>query len=251
MKINIITGKDKWVLYRLSKEILNRLQNSYITIFEPDGKADINIYMNYALFKNKTNAIDIGYFTHYEPKNNFDNIAKNVDYCISMCDKTATFLPKDKTTVIKFWPDKQFIKEKIVIGICAKNQPGGRKRFYLIEELKKIKGIEILITNQKYKWEDMPLFYKSIDYLVVLSDNEGGPMPVIEAIASGKTVIAPNVGWCWDYPVIKYNNINDLIDILSKLSSFTNDDGWSNICNQIKDVCNKLVCNKQLKGLSL
>lgn len=87
----------------------------------------------------------------------------------------------------------------------------------------------------------MPSFYKNIDYLVILSNNEGGLMPVIEAIASGKPVIAPDVGWCWDYPVIKYNTIEDLKQILTKLSSFSINDGLVNICEQIQKICNNLI----------
>lgn len=47
-------------------------------------------------------------------------------------------------------------------------------------------------------------FYAAIDYLVVTSTEEGGPMPVLEAIARGVPVIAPNVGWCWEFPVLRY-----------------------------------------------
>jgi glycosyltransferase involved in cell wall biosynthesis len=55
-----------------------------------------------------------------------------------------------------------------------------------------------------HKIEDRAAFLDSIDYLVVTSTEEGGPMPVIEALARHVPVIAPRVGWCWEFPVIRY-----------------------------------------------
>lgn len=224
MRINIVTeSRPGWILRRISETLKENLRDSYITDYVPDGMGDINLYINYALFKNKTDKIDIGWFTHRE-NNVFDSVAKNVDYCISMCDNTANLLPKEKTVVIKPCADKQFYKEEIILGCVGRNQKSGRKRYEFIEELNKIKGVKVLFSNQKLKWEELPNFYKSIDYLVVLSSNEGGPIPVLEAIACGKPVIAPDVGWCWDYPVIKYTDFNDLKRIIMLL--ITPKDCW-------------------------
>jgi hypothetical protein len=34
-----------------------------------------------------------------------------------------------------------------------------------------------------------------------------------------KPVIAPNIGWCWEFPVIKYSSFEELESIISKLAS--------------------------------
>jgi hypothetical protein len=215
MRINIVTeSRPGWVLRQISENLQKHLPASYITDFRPDCKADVNLYINYALFKSKTNQIDVGWFTHREFSGDllkkFNDVAREVDYCISMCNKTAGLLPQEKTRVILPCADSQFFKSEIVFGCAGKNQPSGRKHFDLIEELSKIDRIKILFSNQKINWIDMPEFYNSIDYLLILSDNEGGPMPVLEAIACGKPVIAPDVGWCWDFPIIRYNGYDDL-----------------------------------------
>jgi glycosyltransferase involved in cell wall biosynthesis len=69
-------------------------------------------------------------------------------------------------------------------------------------------------------WDELPQFYKLIDYLVVTSNIEGGPVPVIDAIRAGVPVIAPDVGWCWEYPVIRYmkGSWKNLYEVLSKLT---------------------------------
>src|SRR5690606_27066137 len=68
-------------------------------------------------------------------------------------------------------------------------------------------------------------FYDSIDYLVVTSLEEGGPIPVIEAISRGVPVIAPDVGWCWEFPVIRYER-GSWPWLFSVLSALTNPPTW-------------------------
>jgi len=227
MKINIITEpKPGWVLRNISENLQKNLPDSYITDYRHDGNADINLYVNYALFRGKTNQIDVGWFTHREELGDlakkFDSVAQEVDYCISMCKKTSFLLPPEKTKVILPCSDPQFLKKEIIFGCVGKNQPSGRKQFELIDEITKIEGAKVLFTNQKIKWSDMPSFYASIDYLLILSRNEGGPLPVLEAIACGKPVIAPDVGWCWDFPVIRYEDFESLKKIIESLCTSKN-----------------------------
>lgn len=245
MKINIVTERSPgWVLRNISESLQKHLSGSYITDYMPDGNGDVNLYINYALLKKKTCKIDVGWFTHRE-NDSFDSIANMADYCIAMCDKTASMLPPNKTIVIQPGVDPQFIKTKIVVGCCGKHQQSGRKQFDLIEELRCISGIEIIFTNQKYAWSDMPSFYEKINYLLILSTNEGGPMPALEAIAMGKPIIAPNVGWCWDYPVIKYNSIEQLKKMLALL--VTSVDSWKISADKTYNVLEQIYGGRILR----
>jgi len=240
MKINIITeAPPGWVLRRISENLNRHLPDSYITNWNPDGKSDINIYENYALFRKKTDKIDIGWFTHRETDGRFEDIAKRVDHCMAVSKKTALLLPSDKTTVIEPCIDSQFYKEKIVFGCVGKHQAYGRKRFHLISELDKLNDrIEIRFTEGKVPFKKLPEFYQEIDYLLVLSTNEGGPLPVAEAIAMGKPVIAPDVGWCWDFPVIRYNTVEELKDIINRL--VIPEDCWKITAEKVYALCKRL-----------
>ena len=51
---------------------------------------------------------------------------------------------------------------------------------------------------------EMPAFYREMDYILVPSLYEGGPMCVIEALACGTRVIAPPIGWVPDFPHIEF-----------------------------------------------
>ena len=83
----------------------------------------------------------------------------------------------------------------------------------------------------------MPAFYNSIDYLLVTGKIEGGPMPVKEAIARGVPVIAPDVGWSWDHPVLEYSTPEQLLWMLKRLAPYSLEDAWAGFAHRISEAC--------------
>ncbi len=226
-RINIVRPRDKWALQRIAESW--QIPDSKVSDV-PDPDADVNLWVNYVLFKTvgkfQKNRCDVGYFTHYEKSGPFGplfyQVAKHMDWCIAMCEHTASHLPPDKTTVIHSSPHTQFRKSNIVLGVCGrdccrKHRGYRRKRVELIPELQKIPGIEVRYTGGKLRFEQLPDWYRSMDYLLVLAALEGGLLPVLEGLAMGKPVIAPDVGWCWDYPVLRYAGFDELLSIVGRL----------------------------------
>jgi len=250
MKVNIIatnTKKEKsWILGKA----VSILKGSDIFV-ENEPKADFNYYFPYLNFEpndNKNNTCDnknnTCLFTHYEEisekdiKNTvkkatkFISIAKQTDYLISISKQTQTILKlkanKD-STVINFGTDK---KKDIVFGVCGRVYKSGRKNEHFVKELIRLKFNVISwgddnwgCPNFSNDYKDIDEFYKKIDYLIVTSSNEGGCVPVLEALALGVPVIAPNVGWCWEYPCYQYEK-NNFLSLFKLMLCLTSPSTW-------------------------
>lgn len=221
--LNFVCNFDGWVLEKVARRLAAFTGGKVSEI--PDDNARANIFMPYYLYQ-PTRGMNIAVFTHRESGRHdiqlrkaktFDAVAAISDWNIAMSNKTAGLLPSEKTTVIEFPIDESMPKEKVKIGVCGIEQPFDRKRWTWLHGISHIPGVELHVTNGGVPDEQMPAWYDSIDYLLVLGDNEGGPMPVKEAVARCKPVIAPNVGWAWEYPVIQYDTEQQLHTIIRRL----------------------------------
>lgn len=88
--------------------------------------------------------------------------------------------------------------------------------------VKQIKKEEFKVTYIPFvSDEDMPRLYKTLDFYLMLSDVEGGPVTVIEAMASKTPVLATNIGVVQDIGEDKKNIIlidnKNSKDILQKI----------------------------------
>jgi hypothetical protein len=245
--INFVTETEWWVMRRYCQEFSDRIPGSEIGS-DNYKIADVNLFFpHYFIERLDCDTPKIGFFTHREEAHagDWDRAAALSDWCVTMCDKSATFLPPEKTTVIQVYPDKQFYKEKIVLGIAGFECPSGRKRFDLVDKLREIDGIEVKFADGKVPFDEMPDFYRSVDYIVITADNEGGPMPVIEALALGKPVITPDVGFAWDFPVLKYDTPDDLLRLVKSL--VLPKDGWDIAARQLLEVIEKVKVLYRMK----
>jgi hypothetical protein len=228
-KINFVTEPQNqaWILYKWCKEWIQHISGSTISE-SADENADANVYINYALFKNKTKC-DIAYFTHKEEtkeagSDKFDIIAKQVDWCIAQSTTTLRLLPPGKSSIIKPGIDEQFqLQGRINIGVAGRQYNyTPRKRYEWIDKLEKDPFINeyfrFVFTNGKVHDLLMPSFYADINYLLVTASTEGGPMPLIEALNMGTPVIAPKgVGWCEEYSTLLYDDFDSLKALLKNM----------------------------------
>lgn len=152
--------------------------------------------------------LNVVWMTHLDPtearRREWARIVEQADLCLAMCEKTAALCPPEKTQIWAGAPDAAFVKRTIRIGVAM--MPGPRKGLEKLDAIRGIPGVEIVQTDGKMPLADLPAWFRSIDYLLVTSDLEGGPFSVKEAIAAGKPVIAPDVGWCWEHrAAIRYD----------------------------------------------
>lgn len=245
MKIHFVTEpKPYWILGRWCEEWSRHIPFSTVSTVV-DVEADVNIFCNYALFfPSSTKRISI--FTHREKDDVGLQVAFNVvanisDWCFAQSLPTLKLLPPEKSSILRPSVGVQFHKKPLRIGVVGRDYASGRKNFGILNDLELVFGDKIMICRAiDIPYEKMPKFYSSVDYVLITATNEGGPMPVIEALAMGKPVIAPNgVGWCDEFSTIKYDGSSeDLIKVVNGL--LIPEDGWEVGAKQILDVCRRL-----------
>lgn len=239
--VNILTEDSDWILKRAATELAMAEDPRFQFTINGEPNADISYSIPYLI--PGTGKTKIGLYTHIEEATDKVSQAKRKKFLASRFDhrfaisvKTAQLVAKELGSCSIVRLGSPFRKE-IVFGVCGKVHASGRKGEHLVQQAMD-SGFRFRAWGYGWPCETIDPrgqddsareeFYKSIDYLVVTSTVEGGPMPVLEALSLGVPVIAPDVGWCWQYPVIQYNrgSFDDLYRVLVKLSVIPTWDTW-------------------------
>ena len=253
MKISIITEKKEWVTRRAARELCG-----YIPGCEIGGdyaNADLVYLMPYTKI-NEVGEIKgklVTLFTHYEKDNAkkkalWEAAISRTDAMVYMClqavkDKECLLKP---TRIIHWGTDLNTNNLPKKFGVVGKARPRKRPEFVaqLVQD-----GFTVLTMGEGWPSEAVNYFgcdkhgradfYKIIDYLIVTSELEGGPVPVLDAIACGVPVIAPDVGWCWEYPVIPYDGTYQHLKRICGQLDCTR--AWDDFCEEHKVYFERLV----------
>jgi len=223
--VNIVTSDRGWILERLANEITSRLP--YVSLGQAvDRSADINYYVTYSTWKAPSGGLDVAFFAHHEPvsgaSEHFFTVARHVDHCVTMSAPYEALLRENgisAVTTISPGVDQQRFVPKVKIGVVGRTYHTGRKGEHLVATVMDIPGIEWHFTGDGWPLpgkhlsdDELPGFYRDMDYILVSSLYEGGPMCVLEALASGTPVIGPDVGWIPELPRIPFQ-LGDPVDL--------------------------------------
>lgn len=246
MRINVVT-KPGWILERLAREMVERVPGVRLNAGKRertiDPVADFNYYLPAKDFRKfPTDGPAIGFYTHGD--NAFDLIHR-FTACLAMNRIMAARLEDrgaGRVEIIR--PGTDAPPRPIVFGVIGRTYNDGRKGEALVARAV-ADGFRFVacgadggraraMTRRQwpcptpYTIATREAFYGAIDYLVVTSTEEGGPMPVLEAIARGVPVIAPNVGWCWEFPVLRYaaGEYSALRQVLAQLTAPPSWEQW-------------------------
>lgn len=230
MKLRIVTEKKGWILYRKAEEIARRHPGTRINRRWP--RADIHYFINYGYYKPVKQGITVANFTHYDPDHLGDvflRVANEVDHCTAVSKATrqkmiSLGIPAGKITTILVGADEVY-RPKVSLGLVGRTYPGGRKGEHLVakllEDTEVMEGLEIVADRPGWgvpvlEVESLERFYRSIDFLLVPSLIEGGPVPFMEALACGVKSIAPPIGVIPEFPHIEYEtgNYQSLRDVI-------------------------------------
>jgi glycosyltransferase involved in cell wall biosynthesis len=250
-RIHIKIADRGWILEKCASEIVSRANNVSYGI-EPDSSADLQYYINYSARSRRVSSTEIAFFTHSEvdptARRRYFDAAAEVEHCVCMSARYAQELieqgiPADKVTTIAPGVDLEEFQPKVRIGVVGRTYHTGRKGEALVAEVMDIPQIEWRFTGSGWPGQSvhvadggMAAFYNDLDYVLVPSLYEGGPMSVLEGLACGVPIISSDVGWVSDYPHIRFENgdadslrrvLNGVVEERLALRSSVLDCTWS------------------------
>lgn len=233
--------------------LMESSQWSVTESLEPDWSADVNYFIPWHyLATTEPKGPSIIFYTHVNPgmESGLRLACTRASHIVAMTEFGKTELENliitTPITVIHA-PIRGFSPRKRNILIVGAEQPNGRKRSHLLLDLAwtmDLKDFHFTIIGTG--WEDvvtklrncgvivehlesisdvqMRSVYQNSDALLVTGYTEGGPLPVLEALASGLKVISPPYGYALDYPndTYTYRDLDQLQRCLEALTDIPN-----------------------------
>ena len=246
--------KQDRIIPRQARQLAERLGWSLGA--EPDPSADVYYLLAYfeaQRLKPWPNIPIAANFTHREeePPNNakarlWDKVAEQVQLRVTMARMYQEILaPHGPTALAHQNLERDFftlgVKNtgRVVCGFSGYTYANHRKGEDLAPEIVnseigrrvewRASGRGWPVPTKLYDWAEMPAFYQGLDILVNTSRVEGGPLPPLEALACGCSVVIPRrVGLLDDLPdtpgIYRYDR-GDLATLLQALEQAVEERG--------------------------
>jgi hypothetical protein len=219
LRVHIVcqNARDDRIIPRMARALEARL--GWTLSAKADPKADVNYlsaYFESQRLRPWPDTKVAAYFTHREeePPGNakarlYDKVAERVDLRIATCGLYAEALETYGPTAQmpapvetdRFVLAKTARRPRLVCGFSGYTYANKRKgedlaRAALTSDAGrrcdwKASGRGWPVRTVRYPWAEMPAFYQSLDVLVCTSRVEGIPMPPLEALACGASVVIP------------------------------------------------------------
>lgn len=222
MRVNCVV-KPGWILERCARELEARVPGITVNAGRADRATTPDVDLTYYLpaqdvRKYPAPGRAVGFVTHGAAA--FPYLSQFAAVVTMNQARAASARAEGARRVVTVRPGIDLSLWRMpIFGVVGRIYNSGRKGEHLVEAAVQ-EGVRVVACGASthvramsrrqwpceltHTWEDRAAFYETIDYLLVTSLEEGGPMPVPEAIAAGVPVIAPDVGWCWEFPVIRY-----------------------------------------------
>ena len=212
MRVHVVSNdwSSDWVIARLARELVDG--TGWTSGEGPDASADVNLFALYLLWC-RTSFKDtptVTWFTHREDMTAgkvkmWDEAAKGVSMRLSQSPMYLDSLPRPNKWVpapvdLEHFALARAPRHKTpVIGVAGFVYESGRKGEALAAELAqrrpewtvKATGRGWPIPMERHTWATMPDFYRLLDVFLCTSSIEGGPVTVLEALATGVPVVVP------------------------------------------------------------
>ncbi len=223
MKVRIVVNESKsdWIIARLARHLVKL--NGWSARKKPNVRALVNLFFPYSewRFSKFTRTPIGGWFTHKEHESvehgaklrRWELIVPVMDLRASPSEAMADELGGHRLrraswrswhiphpVELDFFQPTPQARGKTLIGVSGTCYSGGRKGEHLLKRLNKEyhnkyaflgSGKGWPAPTKWRKWKHMPAFYSHLNLFLCTSLVEGGPVTVLEALASGRPVVIP------------------------------------------------------------
>lgn len=255
MKINIVAVKSGWILTKIAERIAANAPDGIQMVIGPPENHGNNFYVDITnCYQGHRGGKEVGLFTHVHAndRKEIKPLWHTLDHIIHMSERSRDLFYDNhfykSTTHSCKMPGEVplgFEYKKPTIGIFQRGQYEG-KGYLMMKRLIDLpvvsdfnwmfvgEGWESVMISLYKKtkvighndgdliWpEEYKACYDNVDYVLIPSKWEGGPMGLLEAAALGKQVIAARVGWVGREIPVDYSFIpgdeEELAQLLKKL----------------------------------
>ena len=223
VKIELVIADRGWILEKIAQAIQDQGPRGWEIriVTEATDWPDLHYFIPYSKQPARKPTLSACFFTHRESvepaRSNFLQQAETTDYCVTMSSKYTHLLNDhgiENVHTIETGVDLDRFDIRLQIGVVGRTYHTGRKGEDLIDKCLDLDNIEFLFTGSGWLGpsvhlsdSELPEFFNKLDYLLIPSRIEGGPVPLMEALASGREVIAPSdVGFVNQFPHIPFEN---------------------------------------------
>ncbi len=247
MRVHIVEPYHSFAMQRMSVPLLELSKLYEVTTGEEvDHSADVNIHIPWHTMTERNGSKHIISYTHCNPPDTgkLYEACELADLVVCMSYAGRNELIQLGVDPKKLWVNycaaDNFAFKRKVIGIVASVQPNGRKRESLLLDLawaydlspfefvfigngwedtaQKLQSLGVACGIAKPDDAQLSKMYGVMDALLVTGYNEGGPLPLLEAMATGIKVISPRFGYAADLLNEHYDTPSELMDILNELA---------------------------------
>ena len=263
--VHIKRQPDSWILTEISDQLSRQL--GYSVGSSADHSAPLNYFVNYHRFE-EVPSLSAAFFTHRESwYERYDRmwweVMEAVDLAVFMSEKyeleARQKFPKLRSVRIPPGYDPQVFRPKAMrIGVVGRSYGNGRKGEDLLEEVvQRFPNVEWIVSggnwnvkSRKVAARKLPDLFRTLDYLLIPSRTEGGPMSAIEALACGVPVISADVGWMPELPHIEFESgdleslcsvISGLLESRERLQNSVEGRTWSSFAEKHKAAFTSLI----------
>ena len=211
MRVQVVHSGNAWILRRLGRYLADGLPYVDGATWRPSATRhyDLTYYVNYQLCERPKHPLrrrvlwrkplsrKVGAFFPHREGDDFDRVARSLDFCVAPSARYANYLREHcnpNSHLIHHGIDLSRFTPKLRLGFVGRRYKSGRKGEELLSAVAALPYVELLCTEGALSEAEIPAFYQRIDYVLITSSIEGGPLCFQEGLASGKEIITTDVG---------------------------------------------------------